>query len=352
MMTSTIFMMLGLIIAADAPAKDAVAKELKKLEGNWIVVCVKEGVQISPSPLGQDEFLIYRIKGTTVTCPDQSERTLHIIPQKKPKTFDLLLGNDTLFGIYEWDSEWLKVNYERVERDRPKNFQWAAILARDSKEEREAANQLAEALPLGNAKSKAKCRVIIRKHPKMVAAMIAEDFLDYGLLIEEELNAAKEATKLLEPEAAKLLEGAQKGPKEKGREIYLDILEKYPKTKSAKEAKRLLDELNASRQNKEAAKLLDLAKEGPEEKAKERYLEILKRYPETPAAWEAKNLFDRLAAASRKLKYAKMFAEDGVKMNKGELIEKARVHCREIIEKYPETKAAKQAQGLLDKLSK
>jgi S1-C subfamily serine protease len=47
--------------------------------------------------------------------------------------------------------------------------------------------------------------------------------------------------------------------------------------------------------------------------------------------------------AARQLKYVKMFRDDGKK-------ELARRHCEEIIEKYPETKAGKEARELLEKL--
>jgi S1-C subfamily serine protease len=47
--------------------------------------------------------------------------------------------------------------------------------------------------------------------------------------------------------------------------------------------------------------------------------------------------------AARQLKYVKLFIEDGKK-------ELARKHCSDIIEKYPDTKAAKEAKDLLDKI--
>jgi len=47
--------------------------------------------------------------------------------------------------------------------------------------------------------------------------------------------------------------------------------------------------------------------------------------------------------AARQLRYVKMFLDDGKK-------ELARKHCDDIIEKYPDTKAAKEAKDLLDKL--
>ena len=47
--------------------------------------------------------------------------------------------------------------------------------------------------------------------------------------------------------------------------------------------------------------------------------------------------------AARQLKYVKVFVEDGKK-------DLARKHCNEIIEKYPGTKAAKEAGELLEKL--
>ena len=47
--------------------------------------------------------------------------------------------------------------------------------------------------------------------------------------------------------------------------------------------------------------------------------------------------------AARQLKYVKMFINDGKK-------ELARKHCEEIIEKYRDTKAAKEAGELLERL--
>jgi uncharacterized protein (TIGR03067 family) len=302
MITATIFMILALVIAADDPPEDAVQKELKNLEGDWILVCIKDGAQICPYRPEDGKFITYRIKGTTVTCSnpvvlwreatEHAEWTLKINPLMKPKTFDLYEKPDAAVGIYEWEGEWLKVNYERLEKNRPKDFQWVAILAHDSKEEREAVEMLARAFD-GQAVRQAQCEEIIEARPKTAAAAIALNALGGPAAVEERKAAAKQA-----------------------------------------------------------AKLLDLAKKGPLDKAKERYLEILRRYPETPAAREAKVLFDKLATAGRKLKYAKMLAEDGIKMGKEELIEKARVHCRQIIETSPNTTFAKEAEELLDKLSK
>ena len=47
--------------------------------------------------------------------------------------------------------------------------------------------------------------------------------------------------------------------------------------------------------------------------------------------------------AARQLRYVRMFLDDGKK-------ELARKHCEDIIEKYPDTKAAKEAKDLLHKL--
>jgi S1-C subfamily serine protease len=49
--------------------------------------------------------------------------------------------------------------------------------------------------------------------------------------------------------------------------------------------------------------------------------------------------------ASRELKFARMFANDG-------LVDKAKGRCQKVLDQYPMTKAAKEARQLLDKLDK
>src|SRR5207245_5630685 len=142
------------------------------------------------------------------------------------------LGGSVILGIYQWEGDVLKLGLNnQIFGERPTRFDWVAILTRDTKQEREAAAELAKVLPFENADSKAKCQDIVKAHPKTAAAMMAQEYLDYGLPSEQELLDAKQASSLLER--------AKKGPKEKARDSYMEIVAKYPGTKAATEAAKL-----------------------------------------------------------------------------------------------------------------
>jgi uncharacterized protein (TIGR03067 family) len=387
---AAMFLMIGLLLGADEPPKDDVEKELEKLKGDWIVVCVKKSGRFKDMGFWQKETLI-RIEGAAVRIisPDFDgqagtanvgpENTLVIDPRKTPSTFDLVdMGQAPLqgtFGIYKWDDQCLKINYENAEKGRPNDFSWMAILVRDSKEERAAAQLLpidsegfwmSAGQPVSEADCAAQCRKILKMYPKTATATVAQDFLDYGFATERDLEASKlldsEKRRLKElaknsyqeilkkhpgtmaaqqvqdlldqllenrelparqelAEANKLAEDgiklARKDLKEKARVRCRHIIEMYPETNAGKEAKELLERLSPKQEELDASKLLEVAKKGPSEKAMERYLGVLKRYPETKAAREAQRLLDELdngeIAARRKLASAKMFLEDALK---------------------------------------
>jgi TolA-binding protein len=264
---------------------------------------------------------------------------LTINPLKELRTFDLAvekdfagLGGSVIQGIYQWEGEVLKLGLnDQSFGDRPARFDWVAILTRDSKEEREAAAELAKVLPFENADSKAQCQAIIRTHPKTAAAMIAQDYLEYGLVSEQELQDSKEP--------ARLLELAKKGPKEKARETYTDILKRYPGTKVAEQASKLRGEMDEPDADWQLQLAIKLAKVGKKEEAKQGYLNIIDSYPETQGAKKAENLLNDLEAGMR-LELAQELAKNGWK-------EKACQNSKEIIRLYAGTAAAGKAKELI-----
>src|SRR5439155_14165286 len=204
--------MASLVMFGDDAAPDAPEKEFKKLGGDWIPVGIKQGGKIR----GPDFRVSLHIKAATARIePGGDERalparmfalkaevrmraggeervlgSLTINPLQELKTFDLApekdfagLGGSVILGIYQWEGDVLKLGLNnQIFGERPARFDWVAILTRDTKKEREAAAELAKVLTFENADSKAKCRAIVKAHPKTAAAMMAQEYLDYGLL--------------------------------------------------------------------------------------------------------------------------------------------------------------------------
>jgi len=216
MITATMLMTVGLVMFAEDAPEDGLETEMKKLEGDWIPVCIKQGRQIRTTdfsmtvrireaklrvgPGAEDRAQparVFTLKADVTIRAGGEDRAvgrLTINPLRDVKTFDLAIeqdfagfGGNTIQGIYEWEGEVLKLGLNKqIFGDRPTRFDWVAILARDSKEEREAAAELARVLPFEKADGKAKCRDIVKAHPKTAAAMIAQEYLDYGLVSEQE----------------------------------------------------------------------------------------------------------------------------------------------------------------------
>jgi outer membrane protein assembly factor BamD (BamD/ComL family) len=360
MVASSIFMMLGLVVGADDGSKDTADKEFKKFEGEWIPVCIRQGLKIrapdfpiilhikeaaiklEPGRGNQAEpARVFTMKAEVKMRTGGDEQPLGVLsinPFKQPKTFDLTinelagLGGTVLQGIYQWDGDVLKLglNDPFFGGDRPDKFSWVAVLTRDSKAEREAIQEFAKILPLGNG-VKDQCQNIIQAHPRTAAAMMAQDFLDHGLVSEQELQELKGA--------AALIELAKKAPMDKARRAYLDLLKKYPGTNAAKEASRMLIEIDQPMAAKELNETKVLLKDGKKQEAKHDLQKIIESYPETPAAKEAASLVDELEASSI-LEQAHDLANQNFK-------EKACQTCEEILRKHPETAAAGEAKELI-----
>jgi len=128
----TLALLVSLVVAADTPKGGGAEKEkeLKKLQGKWLVVALVQNGKEVPEKNLKDARLTLRIKGNTFTftTPKRTQQgTVSIDPSKKPKTIDLLetpeKGKEkkkAVLGIYEWVGPKLKIAAD--EKKRPSEF--------------------------------------------------------------------------------------------------------------------------------------------------------------------------------------------------------------------------------------
>jgi uncharacterized protein (TIGR03067 family) len=124
----TFALTLGLLVAADA--KDTPAdKELKQLQGTWVMVSGEQRGEKSPDQIVKNEVLT--IDGNRLTVKLVGVITLSgpckLGPNEKPQAIDMVDGDGplqgkTLLGIYELSGEQLKLYFALPGRERPKQF--------------------------------------------------------------------------------------------------------------------------------------------------------------------------------------------------------------------------------------
>jgi uncharacterized protein (TIGR03067 family) len=118
---------------ANADAKDdAVAQEVKKFEGTWVLVSgEKEGKPVSAEDI-KNSKLVHKGKDVTVTTPHQSKEPIkskfELDPSKNPKEMEWVRANGPdagkkMLAIYEWiDPDQYRVAFAPAGNDRPKEF--------------------------------------------------------------------------------------------------------------------------------------------------------------------------------------------------------------------------------------
>jgi len=117
-----LYLAAGLLVAADAP------KDLKKVEGTWVLVSGEDdGKKLSGESL-KNARLTFEGDKHTVKVGDTTFTGTHKLDStKKPKTIDISdtdgpFKGKTVLGIYELDGNEFRLCYAPPGKDRPKDF--------------------------------------------------------------------------------------------------------------------------------------------------------------------------------------------------------------------------------------
>jgi uncharacterized protein (TIGR03067 family) len=123
----------GLLAAASADdtRDEAVKKELKRLEGTWVVVSVVfDGLPSPPEEALKDQAIVRKGEKETTTLKgkETGKGTVKVDPTKKPAEIDYTFDggpNDgkTLRGIYKVEGDTMTVCYGPLGKDRPTEFE-------------------------------------------------------------------------------------------------------------------------------------------------------------------------------------------------------------------------------------
>lgn len=128
----TLLLAAGLLLGADAK-DDAAKKELKKLEGTWILESgEKDGTKLTDDVVKKSK-IIWKGGDVTIESPHQSKEPMKssivaIDPAKKPGEMEWKrsVGPDkdkSMLAIYEWiDDDHYRVCFAPGGKDRPKEF--------------------------------------------------------------------------------------------------------------------------------------------------------------------------------------------------------------------------------------
>jgi uncharacterized protein (TIGR03067 family) len=130
-MKRLLFVLLTLVglTAANAAKEDAAAEDLKKMQGDWVVVTMEsDGMKI---PDDDAQALFRTVKGDQYTVFRYrrviGKGTIQLDATKKPRTFDARPAGGArdakpILGIYEFDGDKLKLCYAGPGKDRPTQF--------------------------------------------------------------------------------------------------------------------------------------------------------------------------------------------------------------------------------------
>jgi len=122
-------LVLALAAVAEGAKEDAAAEDLKRMQGNWVVVSMEvDGLKVPDD----DAMALFRsVKGDRYTVSRYrkvvGKGTIKLDATKKPRAIDALPAGATgeaksLLGIYEFDGNKLKLCFARPGMPRPTEF--------------------------------------------------------------------------------------------------------------------------------------------------------------------------------------------------------------------------------------
>ena len=123
-----IVLTVGLLIGAAAPKDDDAKKELKKLEGTWVMVSGEEkGKKLPDDTVKNAKLTMKGDKHTVQVGEDTFVGTHKVDPAKTPKQIDAIdtegpFKGKTSLGIYKLEGDKFTVCFAPPDKERPKEF--------------------------------------------------------------------------------------------------------------------------------------------------------------------------------------------------------------------------------------
>jgi uncharacterized protein (TIGR03067 family) len=120
-------LVVGLLAIAGEP-KEAATKELKKLEGKWVLASgINDGKELPEKALEGATLTIEGNKHTVKFGGKTYKGTHKVDPSKSPKTIDITdtegpFKDKTVLGIYRVTKDEFKICYAPPGKDRPSTF--------------------------------------------------------------------------------------------------------------------------------------------------------------------------------------------------------------------------------------
>ncbi len=118
----------GLMVAADAPKGDA-DKDLKKLEGTWVMVSgVDDGKKLGDDAIKGARLTFEGDKHTVKEGDTTYKGTQKLDATRSPKTIDITdtegpYKGKTIMGVYELKGDEFRLCYDPSGKGRPKDFE-------------------------------------------------------------------------------------------------------------------------------------------------------------------------------------------------------------------------------------
>jgi uncharacterized protein (TIGR03067 family) len=126
---SLLLLVLAFAAGAKEPSEDAAAKDLKGMQGDWVVASMEvDGMKVPD----EDAMALFRsVKGDRYSVSRYrkvvGKGTIRLDAKKKPKAIDAMPAGasgegKSLLGIYELDGDKLKLCFARPGSPRPTEF--------------------------------------------------------------------------------------------------------------------------------------------------------------------------------------------------------------------------------------